>query len=356
MTKKTKVGLIGVASIAVAVVITISFFGYQLFKKPVSDDGPEILFDVYPGATLNQISNSLQEKKLIRNAKSFSLYVKAKGQANKLKVGEYALRSSMTPDEIVSMIIAGKTVKRNFTVTEGQNIYDIAESIERQGIGTKEEFFKLVNDKLFIKSLLGEELTSLEGFLFPETYKVGKFDGVKVVVTQMVTMFLKTWKELEPELSKTNWSRKQVVTFASIVEKETGAKFERPLVSSVFHNRLARKMRLQTDPTILYGMAVKTGVFPKNITKNDLLTPTPYNTYTISGLPPGPISNPGKDALLATLNPAPTNYLFFVSKNDGTHVFSENLQQHNKAVQQFQMNAKARENKSWRDLNQKENN
>ena len=353
MTKKFKIASIAVASIAVAVVVTLTFFGYQLFKKPVSEDNTEILFDVNPGATLNQIANSLQEKKLIRNAKSFSLYVKAKGKANKLQVGEYALSASMTPDEIITKIVAGKTVTRNLTIAEGLNIFDIAELIEKNGIGTKEEFLKIVNDRIFIKSILNEDLTTLEGYLFPETYKVGKFDGLKSVVTQMVMRFLTVWKEIESEAKNSKWSRKQIITFASIVEKETGAAFERPLVASVFHNRLNRKMRLQTDPTVLYGKAVKQGTMSKNITRNDLQTPTPYNTYTISGLPPTPISNPGKDAILATLKPAATNYLFFVSKNDGTHVFSENLQQHNRAVQQFQMDPKARANKSWRDLNEK---
>jgi UPF0755 protein len=166
----------------------------------------------------------------------------------------------------------------------------------------------------------------------------------------MVNRFLTVWKDVEAEAKNLGWSRLQVITLASIVEKETGASFERPLVASVFHNRLVKKMRLQTDPTVMYGVAIKQGKMPTNITKNDLLTPTAYNTYTNEGLPPAPISNPGKEAIMAVFKPAQTKYLFFVSQNNGTHMFSENLEQHNKAVQTYQMNAKARENKSWRDL------
>ncbi|MEQ1722438.1 MAG: endolytic transglycosylase MltG [Pseudobdellovibrio sp.] len=350
MTKKTKVAGLGLISISIAIAAVVLFFGYQLLKAPVNSDNTEVVFDVSPGTNLVQISNELQSKGLIRNSKAFQVYAKTKGIAAKFKVGEYSLNSAMTPEQIMNVLVSGKSIARNITIAEGLNIFDIAEILEKNGIGTKEEFFKLVNDRLFIKSLLGEDLKSLEGYLFPETYKVTKFEGQRSVLTQMVNRFLTVWKELEPQAKQKGWTRNQVVTFASIVEKETGASFERPVVSSVFHNRIEKKMRFQTDPTILYGLALKQGKMPKNITKNDLLTPAPYNSYTNVGLPPTPISNPGKAALLATLQPAQTKYLFFVSQNNGTHVFSETIEQHNKAVQNYQLNAKARENKSWRDL------
>ncbi|HWU42748.1 MAG TPA: endolytic transglycosylase MltG, partial [Bdellovibrio sp.] len=141
---------------------------------------------------------------------------------------------------------------------------------------------------------------------------------------------------------------------ASIIEKETGAPEERPLISSIFHNRLDKKMKLQTDPTIIYGKAEKTGKIVINITRADLTTPTRYNTYVIDGLPPTPIANPGREALLAAVKPAHSNYLFFVSKNDGTHIFSEDYKAHEKAVRSFQINAKAREGHSWRELKNRE--
>ena len=357
MTKKSSVFGISLTVFVLAIAVVIVFFGWQLFKKPVSKDKTEIIFEVPPGASLSQISKQLQEKRLVRNARSFQYYSQFRGQAAKFKVGEYSLNQSMSPDEIMAILVSGKSIARSFTVAEGLNIFDIAQILESAGVGNREEIYDLMHDKELILELLGESVPSLEGYLFPETYKYTKYEDAKSILTQMVKRFLTVWNEgVAEQAQKLGWSRHQVVTFASIVEKETGAGFERPLVSSVFHNRLQKKMRLQTDPTVLYGMAVQQKKMPNNIRKQDLLTPTPYNTYTNFGLPPAPIANPGREALLAALNPQKTNYLYFVSKNDGTHVFSETLQQHNKAVQQFQMNAKARENKSWRDLNQKTNN
>lgn len=352
MTKKTKVASFGIVSMTVAIAIVALFFGYQLLKSPVSSDKTEIIFEVSPGTSLAQISGELRVKGLIRNSRIFQIYATLRGLASKFKVGEYSLNQAMTPDEIMMVVVSGKSIARTVTIAEGLNLYDIAQIFEKNRISTVDEFFKIVYDRQFIKSLLNENVISLEGYLFPETYKITKFEGAKAIITQMVNRFLTVWKEVDPEARGIGWSRAQVVTFASIIEKETGASFERPLVSSVFHNRLVKKMRLQTDPTVLYGMAVKQGKMPTNITRNDLLTPTVYNTYTIMGLPPTPIANPGKEALLAALKPAKTNYLFFVSQNNGTHIFSENIRQHNKAVKEYQMNAKLRVNKSWRDLKQ----
>lgn len=343
---------VGVASIAIAVLLTGLFFGYQLLKKPMSQDNTEIAFDVVPGTTVGQIARDLQNQRLIRNAQVFRWYARLRLRTQSIKAGEYSLNQSMTPDEIVAVLVSGKSIARNLTIAEGLNLWDVAQIFEKMNICTSQEFFKIVYDKEFIKSLLKEDLSSLEGYLFPETYKITKFEGAKSIIAQMVNRFNLVWKELEPEAKQkaAGWSRRQIITFASIVEKETGAGFERPLVASVFRNRLDKKMRLQTDPTVLYGNAVLRGKMPLNITKADLLTPTLYNTYTNYGLPPTPICNPGKAAIIATLNPAFSSYLFFVSQNNGTHVFSENIQQHNRAVQMYQMNAKARAGKSWRDL------
>lgn len=352
MNKKFKVFSFGVGSLLGATIAVLIFFSYQILWSPISSDTTEIVFEVSPGSNLINISNKLFSYGLIRHSRIFQTYAKFKGQANKFKVGEYSLNRTMTPDQIMAVLVSGKSRTKNFTIAEGLNLYDIADLIEKHQIGTKAEFFKLVRDPIFIKSLLNENLPSLEGYLFPETYLYSKFDDLKSVIAQMVKRFLQVWSNIEPMATHLGWTRNQIVTFASIVEKETGAVHERPLVASVFHNRLQKKMRLQTDPTVLYGMALKLGKMPNNITKKDLLTPTTHNTYTNFGLPPTPIASPGKDALMATIQPAKTEYLFFVSQNNGTHVFSENIQQHNKAVQDFQLNRKARENKSWRDLNQ----
>lgn len=350
MTKKFKIISVSFVSLLLAAVLTVSFFSYQFLATGMSSDATEILFDVSPGASMTQIVNDLQDKGFIRNAHLFMFYARFKKLNSKLKVGEYALNKTMSANQILATLASGKSVTRNFTVAEGLNVYDIAEIFQQSGIGTKEEFFNLIHDKAFIKSLLGEELESLEGYLYPETYKITKFESMKSIVTQMVKQFLTVWAKYDAMAKQKQWTRNQVITFASIVEKETGAGFERPLVSSVFHNRLQQKIKLQTDPTVLYGVAVAKGQMPINISKADLLNPTRYNTYTNYGLPPTPISNPGEDAIKATFMPATSKYLFFVSKNDGTHIFTENYADHNSAVKKFQIDPKAHEGKSWRDL------
>lgn len=352
MTNKSKVGLAGGLALIFAVAIGAAFFGYQLLKTPVSSDNAEVIFEVAPGESVTTVAHELQKNNLIRNATIFLTYSRFTNQSSKIKVGEYSLNQAMTPDEILSVLVSGKSIARSLTVVEGLNLFDIGTIFEKAGIGTRQEFMALAYDKEFIKSLLGENLGSLEGYLFPETYKFTKFESLKSIITQMVRRFLVVWKEIEPLAQDMKWTRNQVVTFASIIEKETSAGADRPIVSSVFHNRLDKKMRLQTDPTVLYGMALKVGFMPSNITKNDLLTPTLYNSYTNAGLPPTPISNPGKESLFAAVKPAISKYLYFVSRNDGTTVFSETLEKHNAAVKTYQMNPKAREGKSWKDLNQ----
>ncbi len=350
MNKQLKASLVGLSAFVVAVVITIAFFANQFLNSGVSNDKTEVLFDVMPNQTMSTVSDNLINSHLIKNRWLFLQYAKFKGANAKLKKGEYALNQSMTPDEIIAVITSGKSVARNFTVVEGATIFDIADQIEKNGIATKIDFFNLIKDKDFIMQVLGEPRENLEGYLFPETYKITKFDTLKEVVTQMVKRFQIVWSEFDAEAKTMGWNRNQVITFASIVEKETGHEKDRTIVSSVFHNRLKKKMRLQTDPTVLYGVAVLKGAMPTNISKLDLVTPTRYNSYTNYGLPPTPISNPGRNAIIATLRPANTNYLYFVSRNDGTTAFSESLNQHNKAVNVFQVNPKAREGKSWKDL------
>lgn len=350
MTKKSKVFSFSFVLLIVACFLTVGYFGNQFLWTGTSKDSTEILFDVAPGQSLNVVVENLLYNGLIRNAKVFSMYARFKKMDSKLKVGEYSLNHTMNADQILATLASGKSVTRNFTIAEGISIFDIADIFEKAGYGTKAEFFNLVRDKAFIKSLLNEDLESLEGYLFPETYKITKFETMKSIVTQMVKRFLVVWSKYENTAKLQNLTRNQVVTFASIVEKESGLGADRPVVASVFHNRLAQKIKLQTDPTVLYGVALLKGQMPNNITKADLVTPTRYNSYTNYGLPPTPISNPGEESIKAVLFPANTKYLFFVSRNDGTTQFSETLAAHNLAVKNFQLNPKARDGKSWRDL------
>ncbi|MGZ3774184.1 MAG: endolytic transglycosylase MltG [Pseudobdellovibrionaceae bacterium] len=327
-----------------------AFLGYQFANSAPSTEAQEVIYEVNPGKGFNFIAKELEQKGLIKNASFFSLYARFKGERSKLKVGEYLLRTNMTPSEVLAVIISGKSIGRSFTVSEGLSIYEIADLYEKQGFGKAADFMALVRDPVFIKSILGESQTSLEGYLFPETYELTKYTDARALITNMVRRFVIVYNEVVPQSMIHGWSRHQIVTLASIIEKETGAPEERPLISSVFHNRLQKKMRLQTDPTIIYGKAERSGKIEINITHADLMTPTPYNTYVIDGLPPGPIANPGKEALLAAIKPQTSEYLYFVSQNDGTHVFSSDYTAHQKAVQKFQLDPKAREGKSWRDL------
>ncbi|MEZ0391939.1 MAG: endolytic transglycosylase MltG [Pseudobdellovibrionaceae bacterium] len=347
MMKKT---LISFASFLTILILIGSFVAFHFIYSKPSGSSEEVVFEVSQGKSFTRVATELENMRLIQNAKLFSWYARFRGEAKKMKVGEYALRKDMAPAEVLAVITSGKSIGHPFTVAEGLNIYEIAELYQTQGFGTQEEFLKLCLDKDFVKLMLGEERDSLEGYLFPETYQLTKFTTTKELLEAMVFRFHEAYKQAEKNNKIPGWTRHQIVTLASIVEKETGAPEERPQISSVFHNRMQKGMLLQTDPTIIYGLADLAKKTVYKISKSDILKPTKYNTYVIKGLPPGPIGNPGRESLMAAMQPAKTDYLYFVSKNDGTHVFSQDYEAHSKAVRRLQMNPKAREGKSWRDL------
>lgn len=306
------------------------------------------VFEVPPGASFTRVANELEELGYISNALYFKIYAKVLGKTSEIRVGEYALSPEMTPPQILSVISSGISLQKTFTIPEGENIFEIADILSNREIGTRKEFLTLFQDRALTRKLLNEDLPSFEGYLFPETYSYTKYTTPEEVLNMMVNSFKRVWTEVGGEYS--GLTRHQIITLASVVEKETGAPEERPVIASVFHNRLRKKMRLQSDPTILYGMLMETGVMKQNIRKKDILRKTPYNTYTIRALPAGPIANPGREAIAAVLNPKSTDFLYFVSRNDGTHVFSKTYNEHNKAVREYQLNHRARKGKSWRDL------
>jgi UPF0755 protein len=223
-------------------------------------------------------------------------------------------------------------VLHRLTVPEGLTVVQIADVIERAGLGAAPEVVARANDPAHARAL-GVAASGLEGYLFPDTYlfpRTVTVDGIlAAMVARFRTVFTPEWERRAAELGLTTH---QAVTLASIIEKETGDPAERPLIGSVFHNRLKRGMRLETDPTVIYGIKD----FDGNLTRRHLETPTPYNTYIIKGLPPGPIANPGRESLQAALFPADSPYLFFVSRNNGTHQFSATLADHSQAVRRFQ--------------------
>jgi UPF0755 protein len=325
----------------------------NFINHPGSSDAASLVYEIAPGLSFRAVARDLESRGLVKNANLFILLAKVRGGANKMKVGEYALAKNMSPLEILNVILSGKSIERKLTVSEGLSIFEVAEIFDQVGLAKASDVMKTMTDKAFIHQVLGADEPSLEGYLFPETYSFTKFTDYKLILTEMVAKFLTVYKEVIAHSQIQGLSRHQIVTLASIIEKETGAPEERPLISSVFHNRLKKGMLLQTDPTIIYGKALESGKIEINITKADLSRYTPYNTYVIKGLPPGPISNPGREALLAAVTPATSKYLYFVSHNEGTHEFSEDYQAHLKAVKKFQLDPKARAGKSWRDLKNK---
>ena len=323
-------------------------YNYSHTKLGATHD--EVILEIRQGESFPGFVHELEKKQILHNSGFFILFAKLRGLAGKMKVGEYAFYTDMTPLEILDTARSGKSIGQNFTVPEGMNIYELAEMWEEEGLGKGKDMLALLRDRNLVKELLGEDHDSFEGYLFPETYQVTKFTEPKKVIAAMVRKFLVVWANYEEQAAGSGMNRHQIVTLASIIEKETGAPEERPLISSVFHNRLKKGMLLQTDPTIIYGKAELSGKVVISITRADLTTATRYNTYVYKGLPPGPIANPSREAIAAALNPETSQYFYFVSKNQGTHIFSKEYADHQAAVRKYQLDAKMREGKSWRDL------
>jgi UPF0755 protein len=325
----------------------------QFLETPASDSSDAVVFEVKPGDTFKSVARRLEDQSLVSSALMLEIYARAVRQAGKIRVGEYSIRRDSRPKEVLALVTSGRSLQYSITIPEGYNRFEIGDVLERQGFIKKQEFLALTQDPKFILELLGEERTTLEGYLYPETYAITKFTTARTLIRAMVDRFRENYSKLVIPAGL-NLSRHELVTLASIVEKETGAPEERGVISSVFHNRMRLKMRLQTDPTVIYGIWEQTGFWNGRITRNDLTTPTRYNTYTLNGLPYGPIANPGLLALQAAAKPDESDFLFFVSRNDGTHVFSQTYEQHKRAVADYQLNRKAREGKSWRDLQKRE--
>lgn len=301
--------------------------------SPAGGDPIEQVVEVKPGQGFQSVAKMLHNGGLIEHPFKFRVLARLKGYEKKIKAGEYGLSAAMTPGKILEVMVHGKVLLHRLTIPEGYNLKQVGQAVSKAGFGTESDFLQAGNDPDLVRSL-GIDAETFEGYLFPDTYYFPKGTPPEKIISTMVkrfrSVFLPEWKERAKSMGLTVH---QVVTLASIIEKETGVPSERPVISSVFHNRLNRKMRLESDPTVIYGIKNFNG----NITRKDLVTSTPYNTYTISGLPPGPISNTGLGALEAALYPADTEFLFFVSRKDRTHQFSTNIRDHNRAVRKYQL-------------------
>jgi UPF0755 protein len=302
-------------------------------RTPSGSDAEEQYVTVAPGQPLAITAEELQRLRLVQSAFKFRLLARLEGCDRHLKAGEYSLKSSMTPRAILALMEKGAVRLHRLTIPEGLTILQISEHIEKSGLARAADIVTRAMDPAYARSQ-GIDAASLEGYLYPETYFFPKSvtaDGILAAMLQAFrAAFPPEWVRRAAELG---FSAHEAVTLASIIEKETGDPAERPLIASVFHNRLKRGMRLETDPTVIY--AIKD--FDGNLTRRHLETPTPFNTYIIRGLPPAPIANPGREALKAALYPAQSDYIFFVSKNNGTHQFSTNLADHQRAVQHYQL-------------------
>jgi UPF0755 protein len=264
----------------------------------------------------------------------------------KFRAGSYTILRGSNMAMILETLVYGQPNLTSITIPEGKNMYEVAKLLAASGITSENDFLEAVEHPDLI-SQLNISASTLEGYLYPETYRFAPNTPAKTVAKTMVDLFKRKTEQLDfnhPFLNK-----HQVITLASVVEKETGAKIERPAIAGVFTNRLKKRMRLESDPTTIYGIWLR---YKGNIKRSDLQEMTPYNTYKVPALPQGPISNPSLEAIQAVLNPQNHEYLFFVSKNDGTHEFTVNYKDHLQAVEDFQRNSKARQGKSWRNLKQ----
>ena len=322
------IGLLAVSGAALAV---YDIHRYAHHPDAVTEGRHTV--SIRPGEGFGAITARLQEKGLIRTPFKFRLYARFSGYHTQLKAGEYELSAEMSPKQILATLKGGKVRLYRVTIPEGYQLRQIAETVEAAGFGNAPDFLRLATDPEVARSA-GIEAQTLEGYLFPDTYYFPRGHAPRAIIDAMLKRFRAAitdqWRARAREIGL---SLHEVVTLASIIEKETGEPAERPLISSVFHNRLRKGMRLETDPTVIYGIEDFNG----NLTRKDLRTPTPYNTYVIKGLPPGPIASPGAAALEAALYPAETDYLFFVSRRDRTHQFSTNWEDHNRAVREFQL-------------------
>jgi UPF0755 protein len=338
MRRKWLLGGLGALLLAGAVAAAGAWHWVGGRLAPVATEAEPVIFEVEPGQTLKAIATRLEKRGLVRDALVFEWYGRYHELDGRLRAGEYWVSAAETPAQIFATFTSGRVATYELAIPEGFTAAMIAERVEAAGLGSAEAFLAFARDPASAKAL-GVEGDTLEGYLFPETYRLPKGLDPRQTATVLVNQFLAVWKELEPRAAEKKLSMRGLVTLASIIEKETGVGEERPLIAAVFLNRLKRGMRLETDPTVIYGIPD----FDGNLRRRDLENgDNPYNTYKIPGLPPGPIASPGRGALEAVLAPADVEYLFFVSKNDGTHVFSESFAEHTKRVDEYQRRRRRR--------------
>jgi UPF0755 protein len=305
----------------------------QPFKGYAAD---EAFVDIEPGSGPRRIGDDLVRAGVVDDLVLWRIAVWQSGAATRLKAGEYRFTTAMTPAEVIARLERGDVYLRPVTFPEGLTIRQMAKIFERAGLGDERSFADAAADPSPIADL-DPAAKDLEGYLFPDTYALPRRASAADLVAQMVGRFRTVFGEdLRRDAGRAGFSVREVVTLASLVEKETALADERPVVAAVYRNRLAIRMGLQCDPTVIYALE-RAGRFTGNLTREHLQFDSPYNTYRYAGLPPGPIASPGRASLEAAVRPAAVAYLYFVSRNDGSHAFATTLSEHNRNVQEWQV-------------------
>ncbi len=327
---KKKIVLYASGLVLLSVMVSAWVLGAFLLEPAQKGGGTRVVI-IPEGLSLKQVAEELERREVIAGKTLFIFWARLKGYGRHIKAGEYALSPGMTPTQVLEKLIKGVVMNHTVTLPEGLTRRQMADILSEKGLVDRGAFLALTEDAGIIKKY-GLSGRNLEGFLYPDTYQFARGLTPGKVVDVMVRRFFSLVAPLSEAVEQSGMRLEQVITLASIVERETGLAAERPLIAGVFLNRLKRGMRLESDPTVIYGLSAFNG----NLTRKDLLRSTPYNTYRVRGLPPGPIANPGIAAIEAVLYPAQTKYLYFVSKNDGSHHFSRTLAEHNRAVNYYQ--------------------
>jgi UPF0755 protein len=332
--------LIACALVVIVMAVGVTIFGsivwgriHEPYRGPEVE---EVFVDIPMGTAQLQIGRRLVEAGIVRNDFTFRAAVWWTRRSGMLKAGEYRFDRPLSSVEVVEKIARGEVYAHRMTFREGLTIEDKAAIYEASGFGPASAFVEAARNASLIHDL-DPDAPDLEGYLFPETYALPRGTPATRLVSMMVGRFRAVYTEdLRAAAAAQGLTTRQVVTLASIVEKEAGLAEERPLVAAVFRNRMRIGMRMQADPTVIYALQ-RAGRWDGNIRRQDLQFDSPYNTYRYSGLPPGPIAAPGRRSIEAVLAPAEVRYLYFVSRNDGSHVFAETYAEHNRNVYEHQV-------------------
>ncbi len=307
------------------------YYAHYLLTKTGLSAPRNISIFVEPGSNLKATAEILVGAGVLESVEPFSGWARITGQDRSIKSGQYVFTLPLTPISVLSELSKGQFPHVAITIPEGKTFRDIALTLEAQGIGSKEQILALGTNETFLSRWNLSELGP-EGYLYPDTYFVTHQSSPDSFIRRMLDRSGHIFTvAMELQAEKMGFTKHEILTIASLIEKEAAVSNERSLIASVFLNRLHRNMPLQCDPTVVYGI----DDFDGPITRAHLRTPTPYNTYLFTGLPPGPIANPGLASIKASLNPAKTDYLYFVARGDGTHIFSSRLVDHNRAVRQY---------------------